>query len=531
MLENQIGHSSLENRQTIRPRANVHPPVMVSVIIPTYNNGRFLAKALDSVLSQSYDAFEIVVVDDGSTDHTQAVLEPYQEHIHYVYQENGGSAMARNHGLALARGEYIVFLDADDILLPNKLAKQVSFLDQKPLLGMVHSGWLIIDEGGSQIGERCPWEKAPTLDLEAWLWKKPIKMGAMMYRRHWLRHVGGFDPELRQSQDTDLMLRLALAGCTAEWMKEPTMAYRQYATSTIRRNAPAQYNYLLRVQEKAFDHPNMPEHLLEKRSRARYFSLRWVAWHIFGTGFPDAVIEPLLDAAEHSPYDAFDTMFDWMAYFGVHLLDAERPLTDLQQVKPYLQQVNPISQTEWQTIERFLPQLLHHHELGERLNAPHTHWWFWKVAIRHENELDVKPEQFYRFWGDAWRPFFDLNTEVEDGWTEDGLPSPEAFAAMGRLCIVQRVEAYRLDALMAFWQLAVARGWVPVSYAQGALSWRLTLFGQQAVRKQWRLATTTLTTGVTQTIRQPSSIGAWFNFVKTAVHYYKTREADDETAA
>ncbi|MCP4359414.1 MAG: glycosyltransferase family 2 protein, partial [Chloroflexi bacterium] len=107
----------------------------VSVIIPTYNSARFLPEALDSVFCQNYDAYEVIVVDDGSTDNTLDVLKPYRDRIHYICQENAGSAAARNTGLWLAKGEFILFLDADDLMLPGKLRQQAAFLSLWPSLG------------------------------------------------------------------------------------------------------------------------------------------------------------------------------------------------------------------------------------------------------------------------------------------------------------------------------------------------------------------------------------------------------------
>lgn len=101
----------------------------VSVIIPTYNCAKYICETIDSVLSQTYKDFEIIVVDDGSTDNTKEVLKPYMEKIRYIYQKNGGRSSARNTGIKTARGRYVAFLDSDDLWIPGKLAKQVNILE------------------------------------------------------------------------------------------------------------------------------------------------------------------------------------------------------------------------------------------------------------------------------------------------------------------------------------------------------------------------------------------------------------------
>ncbi len=115
----------------------------VSLVIATFNHGRFLAEALDSAVAQTLKGVEIVVVDDGSTDDTPAVLARYAGRIRAVRQPNRGLAAARNTGLATARGTYVGFLDADDVLMPTKLAEQVAVLAREPTVGWTYCDVLI----------------------------------------------------------------------------------------------------------------------------------------------------------------------------------------------------------------------------------------------------------------------------------------------------------------------------------------------------------------------------------------------------
>ena len=118
----------------------------VSVIIPTYNAAQYLPHAIDSALKQTYPHKKVIVVDDGSTDHTWSVIEPYLERISYLRKDNGGPASARNLGISKSKGEYIAFLDADDIWLPEKLAVQVDFLKKNPQFRLVHSNTWILEK-------------------------------------------------------------------------------------------------------------------------------------------------------------------------------------------------------------------------------------------------------------------------------------------------------------------------------------------------------------------------------------------------
>ena len=126
----------------------------VSVIIPTYNRAGYLCESIESVLTQTYTDYEIIVVDDGSTDDTEEVLQLWiaDGTIHYVWQENRGESAARNHGIELAIGEYIAFLDSDDLFMPTKLEEQVAYLDNHPEVGMAHSCYSKFGEAGASWG-------------------------------------------------------------------------------------------------------------------------------------------------------------------------------------------------------------------------------------------------------------------------------------------------------------------------------------------------------------------------------------------
>src|SRR3989338_7627565 len=124
----------------------------VSVIIPTYNSAKYLKEAITSVICQTYSNIEIIVIDDGSTDNMKEVVASFGDRIHYRYQENCGAAAARNHGLKLTQGNYIAFLDADDVWKPEKIQKHVNYLYSHPDIAMVLTDMEFINEDGKTTG-------------------------------------------------------------------------------------------------------------------------------------------------------------------------------------------------------------------------------------------------------------------------------------------------------------------------------------------------------------------------------------------
>ena len=129
---------------------------LVSVIIPTYNRAHYVVEAVESVLAQTHKNIEIIVVDDGSTDGAEEILDPYKDRIRYFYQENQGVSAARNLGIRNANGQYLAFLDSDDLWLPDKTELQLNFLKENDNYGFVFSNFLIFTdtENETEIANR-----------------------------------------------------------------------------------------------------------------------------------------------------------------------------------------------------------------------------------------------------------------------------------------------------------------------------------------------------------------------------------------
>ncbi|MDJ0573151.1 MAG: glycosyltransferase [Pleurocapsa sp. MO_192.B19] len=292
---------------------NVEP--RVGVIIPTYNCDRYIVQAIESVLKQEGCTYEIIVIDDGSTDSTEKILEPYSDRIRYIRQKNKGVAAARNHGIAIAKADLIAFLDADDYFLPGKLARQAEILTKRPDLGIVHSGWQRVDAQGNKLLDVCPWENIPELDLENWLRWKPVLPSAMMFRREWLQYVGGFDPRFPPAEDTNLVLKLALKGCKTAWLRQITVCYRQHDESAMHKGLP-QARSLLAVTNDFFAQPDLPPKIRLMEQSVRYGTLVWIAWYLHYTGHQAETTQYLKQAWNYRPDSGMKTVVNWIESFA-----------------------------------------------------------------------------------------------------------------------------------------------------------------------------------------------------------------------
>jgi len=186
---------------------------LVSVVIPTFNYGRFVRDAVESALSQTYRPVEIVVVDDGSTDDTAAVLEPYRQRVTCLRQDNRGLSAARNTGIRAARGSFIAILDSDDWWAPEKLEAQMATFAVDPALGIVSCNSALVDlDGQPYTGLTSP-VKSEAPDRRAFVRKllrgNCVSGGSSaVVRRTCFDSVGLFDETLKSAEDWDMWLRI-----------------------------------------------------------------------------------------------------------------------------------------------------------------------------------------------------------------------------------------------------------------------------------------------------------------------------------
>ena len=215
----------------------------VSVITPAYNSARYIQQTVESVLAQTFGDVEYIVVDDGSTDDTRAVLQPYVDakRLTYIYQNNAERAVARNTGISHSSGEYLAFVDADDVWLPHKLQQQVQVLDAHPDVALVYGRAQFINAHGQPtkfLGRTEDGEAATGLVIQDQA--RALVVGDVvcgggscaMTRRSLIDQVGWFDEQLSYPEDWDQWLRLSRLGPLA-YIPQVLMQYRVFGWSKV----------------------------------------------------------------------------------------------------------------------------------------------------------------------------------------------------------------------------------------------------------------------------------------------------------
>ncbi len=436
----------------------------ISVIIPTYNSAAYITQAIDSVLAQGYAPYELIVVDDGSTDETEVVLKPYLNQIKYVRQENSGSAAARNRGMELAEHEFILFLDADDLMLPNKLKQQAAFLQLQPALGYVSSGWQQIDENGNILQTVEPWQHAPGLQVEDWLQYKPVQLGAILFRRIWLHRVGGLDATLRQAHDVDLMLRLSLAGCPGAWLYEPTIQYRQHQSSTMHHNTAVQAESVIRVLDKFFAHPDLPERLRGEQTKTYFYTLLWLGWHAATNGDSATAVFTLQQSLALAPklYNLTPehTVVEWLFHFVNWERENGRAIPSHDTIWPIFQEAAPDVEV-WPELQRLAGWW--QAEQPEAVRSAYTPFALWRIfqsGLDWERSFaELTAELIMRWWALVWLPYAQKRyDDAAAGWTHFAHLDQFRLVQLVRVGLAAEPGAVDSTGLSLLWQDACAHG-------------------------------------------------------------------------
>lgn len=204
----------------------------VSVVIPAYNQAHYLDTAIQSVLGQNYRDFEIIVVDDGSTDHTAAVASQYGDTIRYIFQSNVGLAGARNTGILASEGKFIALLDSDDVWCPQYLETMMDVAISNPDAAVYYCGVNYIDADGSALPQQGTITPVPSAELYHLLLRyNPLIPSATILRRAIVVKTGLFDVRFRRLQDWELWIRLLRNGCTFAGYDGSLVLYRIHSSS------------------------------------------------------------------------------------------------------------------------------------------------------------------------------------------------------------------------------------------------------------------------------------------------------------
>ena len=223
------------------------PAQLVSVVIATYNMGRYLPQAVQSALSQDYPSIEVQIVDDGSTDDTPEVVGQWREEprVRVHRQVNAGQTRAKNQGIALARGAFVAFLDADDVWLPGKLTRQMALFGP-PEVGVVYSGYECMDADGRALPNE-PARMYRGRITGPLLIDNFVSFSSSIVRRSCLSACGGFDETLEMGIDYELWLRLS-ARYVFDFVPEVMLRYRIWPGS-MSKNYRKRYQSAIRIME------------------------------------------------------------------------------------------------------------------------------------------------------------------------------------------------------------------------------------------------------------------------------------------
>ena len=274
---------------------------LVSVVIPNHNYGTYLRTAIESVLAQTYPHREILVVDDGSTDDSEAVLREYDGRVRWFRQQQQGVSVARNHGVRESRGALVAFLDPDDAWLPSKLERQVARWCREPDLGLVHCGVQMIDARGETLEVRLDGREG-WLATEMLLFEQTTVLMAgssALIPRPSFEAVGGFDPRLSTSADWDLCYRIARRQRVG-FIPDALIRVRVHGANMHANIALMEHDMFL-AYGKAFTDPRPEIHAIRRRS---YGNLHMVlAGCFFRAGQPVKCAEHLLKGLWLTPHN------------------------------------------------------------------------------------------------------------------------------------------------------------------------------------------------------------------------------------
>jgi len=294
----------------------------VSVIIPTYNRAEYVFEAIQSVLDQTYSNREIIVIDDGSTDETQERLSGLQGQVKIRCTKNRGPAAARNHGIRFASGEYVAFLDSDDVWLPEKLGLQIPLLEARREVGLVYSDAYRIYENTGVTEKDTEFTRLKPHSgriFQPLFQENFIHTSTAVVRRRCLDDVGLFDESGRFSvgEDYDLWLRIATR-YEIDYINKPLIKYRDHSTNISGKNMQDELPQVIAVLEKVLDwEPQLAEELGDLRKKRLSELHYWVGRNYFSSYELRRSRNHFLNVIQYFPYQIKPYIYLILSLLGV----------------------------------------------------------------------------------------------------------------------------------------------------------------------------------------------------------------------
>ena len=316
----------------------------VSVIIPTFNRAHLIQQTLDSVLNQSFRDFEVIVVDDGSTDHTRDVVSQYP--VKYVYQSNQGPPNARNMGIKTAEGRYLAILDSDDCMLKQSLEKRVAMLDRFPEIAFVYGQVYLMDDSGNITGlAQPPFQQSGIRDgkteIHDLLYANHIAASSVMIRKSCLDKVGLFNPAFIHGQeDLELWVRLCMV-FNSGYLAEPLIKLRIHSRRITEQTDLVWFEMNHHwIIESVFSHPVLKQ--LFKAEEAKIYSrlYTFMADSAYTRSARTAIRSYILKAFRMYPRDLFSPV-GWK--WGYWLLFSLTPNFLIRLARRFKRQIKALS--------------------------------------------------------------------------------------------------------------------------------------------------------------------------------------------
>lgn len=276
----------------------------VSIVLPCYNCEKTLGDTLESVFKQGYKDFKIYAIDDGSTDQTHQILLAYaqknDQQMNVYRQPNSGQAIAKNHALQLVEGQYIAFIDSDDLWASGKLQAQVDVLDNHPEVGLCYTNGEYIDERGNVKGKIGIENALQGKCLEKILLKNAIVASSVMIRRSLLDDVGHFDEGLRACENWELWTRISEKSDLFV-IDKPLVCYRQHANNLSQNLISMRKNRLAVIQKNAAHYHGRLDSIQEITEKALFQAYAFFGENLLWKGQPKAARKDIMQALKMRP--------------------------------------------------------------------------------------------------------------------------------------------------------------------------------------------------------------------------------------